>query len=164
MAGRAAERVAFGEASAGAGGAADSDLARATTMAIAMECSWGLGERLSWLGDPETVAARLHLDPPLAARVEAHLRRAEERALQILQDQTPVLEEIATALCNRGLLQGPGLDALMAEVMPETANPKPGEAEQDRPRNPDRAASEDDRADHREADWSGLYRPLDRAV
>jgi len=164
MAGRAAERVVFGEASAGAGGAADSDLARATTMAVAMEAAWGLGDRLTWSGDPETVAARLRLDPPLAARVEAHLRRAEVRALQILQAQRPILEEIATALCDRGLLQGPRLDALMAEVMPETAKPKPGEAEQDSPRNPDRSASEDERADHRDADWSAPYRRIDRAA
>ena len=39
MAGRAAERIVFGEASAGAGGASDSDLARATTMAVAIEAA-----------------------------------------------------------------------------------------------------------------------------
>jgi hypothetical protein len=97
-------------------------------MAVAMEGSWGLGERRSWLGDPETIAARLRLDPPLAARVEDHLRRAEDRALQILQAQRPVLEAISTALCDKGMLQGPALEDLMAEVSPEAAPRKPEDA------------------------------------
>jgi ATP-dependent Zn protease len=164
MAGRAAERAVFGEVSAGAGGAADSDLARATTMAVAMEGSWGLGERRSWLGDPETIATRLRLDPPLAARVEDHLRRAEERALQILQVQRPVLEAIATALCDRGLLQGDALDELMTQVRPEAAQPTHGEGAQEIAEEPDRTMLEGERADNRDADWSASYQPLDRAA
>ncbi|WP_176234512.1 AAA family ATPase [Marivita cryptomonadis] len=164
MAGRAAERVVFGEASAGAGGAADSDLARATTMAVAMEGSWGLGERRSWLGDPETIAARLRLDPPLAARVEDHLRRAEERALQILQGQRPVLEAIAAALCDRGLLQGAALEELMAEVRPETAQPTRGEWSLEIQKAPDQPGPEGGRADNPDVDWSAPYRPLNRAA
>lgn len=164
MAGRAAERLAFGEASAGAGGAADSDLARATTMAIALECSWGLGERLSWLGDPETIAARLRLDPPLAARVEDHLRQAEERALRILQAQTPVLEAIATALRDKAMLTGPVLDELISRVMPETVPPTRGEGAPEIQKTPDQPGPEGERADNRDTDWSAPYRPLDRAA
>lgn len=128
MAGRAAERVVFGEASAGAGGASDSDLARATTVAIAMEAAWGLGDRLTWSGDPETIVARLRLDPPLAARVEDHLRRAENRALRILREQRSALEAIATALHNRGMLTGSALDELISRVKPEAALQTPEEA------------------------------------
>lgn len=164
MAGRAAERVVFGEASAGAGGAADSDLARATTMAVALEAAWGLGERLSWLGDPETIAPRLRLDPPLAARVEDHLRRAEDRALRILQAQRPVLEAIATALRDKSMLTGPALEELMAQVRPEAAQPTQGERAQEIPTEADRTTLEGERADNRNADWSTLYRPLDRAA
>jgi cell division protease FtsH len=164
MAGRAAERVVFGEASAGAGGAADSDLARATIMAVAMEGSWGLGERRSWLGDPETIAARLRLDPPLAARVEDHLRRAEDRALQILQAQRPVLEAIATALCDKGLLQGTALEELMAEVRPELVQHTQREGAQESPKGPARAGPEGEPANNQAADWSGPYQPLDRAA
>ena len=164
MAGRAAERVVFGEASAGAGGAADSDLARATTMAVAMEGSWGLGERLSWLGDPETIAARLRLDPPLAARVEDHLRRAEERALRILQAQRPTLKAIATALRDRGLLQGTALEELMSKVRPEPAPRKPGDVTGEMPAVANRLETDEERTVVREADWSAPYRPLDRAA
>ncbi|WP_420398174.1 AAA family ATPase [Nioella sp.] len=164
MAGRAAERIVFGEASAGAGGASDSDLARATTMAVALEAAWGLGDRLSWLGDPETIVARLRLDPPLAARVEDHLRHAEERALQILQVQRPVLEAIATALRDRGLLQGAALEELMTQVRPEAAQPTQGEGTKEFPKEPARPGREDEPADNRDADWSAPYWPLDRAA
>ncbi|OSQ57040.1 hypothetical protein MCRY_18480 [Marivita cryptomonadis] len=164
MAGRAAERVVFGEASAGAGGAADSDLARATNMAVALEAAWGLGDRLSWLGDPETIVARLRLDPPLAARVEDHLRRAEERALRILQAQRPVLEAIATALCDKGLLQGTALEELMSEVRPERAPRKPGDVTGEMPAVANRLETDEERTVVREADWSAPYRPLDRAA
>jgi len=164
MAGLAAERVVFGEASAGAGGAADSDLARATTMAVAMEGSWGLGECRSWLGDPETIAARLRLDLPLAARVEDHLRRAEERALAILQAQRPVLEAIAAALCDKGLLTGPALDALISRVRPEATISQPKGTVPEISPAANRAGCAKCRPDHREADWSAPYRPLNRAA
>jgi ATP-dependent Zn protease len=164
MAGRAAERVVFGEASAGAGGAAVSDLARATTMAVAIEAAWGLGDRLSWLGDPETVLARLRLDPPLAARVEDYLRRAEERALRILQAQRPVLEKIATALRDKSMLTGPALDELISRVRPETAQPTQGERALEIPKAPDQPWPDDERAANRDADWSAPYQPLDRAA
>ncbi|MFY0624146.1 MAG: AAA family ATPase [Pelagimonas sp.] len=164
MAGRAAERIVFGEASAGAGGASDSDLARATTVAVAMEAAWGLGDRLTWSGDPETIIARLRLDPPLAARVEDHLRRAEERALAILQAQRPLLEEIGAALRERGMLTGPALDELISQVRPETAQPTQGEAAQEILGEVDPTMLEGERADNRDADWSAPYRPLDRAA
>ena len=43
MAGRAAEQIVVGKVSAGSGGSDDSDLARATKMALAMERSLGFG-------------------------------------------------------------------------------------------------------------------------
>ncbi|MDE4062609.1 AAA family ATPase [Phaeobacter gallaeciensis] len=159
MAGRAAELLVFGQVSAGAGGGADSDLARATAMAVAMEAAWGLGDRLTWCGDPETIAPRLRLDPPLAARVEDHLRRAEDRALRIMQAQRPVLEEIATALCDKGMLTGPALDELMAQVRPEPAQPTQGERAQEIPTEADRTRLEGER----DAERSAPYQPLDRA-
>jgi len=133
-------------------------------MAVAMEGSWGLGERRTWLGDPETIAARMRLDLPLAARVEGHLRCAEDRALRILQAQRPVLEEIATALRDKGMLTGPALDGLMAQVTPEPAQPTQGERAQEIPTEADRTRLEGERPDNRDADWSAHYQPLDRAA
>lgn len=116
LGGRAAEIIMFGEPSGGAGGDATSDLARATQTAAAMEMSWGLGDDLVWLGDPETVLARLRIEPFLRARVEAHLREAQARALRIVEANRPVLEEMAAALVRTGLLTGPELERLVAKV------------------------------------------------
>ena len=164
MAGRAAERIDFGVASAGAGGASDSDLARATTVAVAMETAWGLGDRLTWSGEPEAIVARLRLDPPLAARVEDHLRRAEDRALRILREQRSALEAIATALHNRGMLTGSALDELISQVKPEAALQRHEEAAMAIPGEMDRSGLGDERADNPHADWSAAYRPLDHAA
>lgn len=119
LAGRAAEVAVFGEPSGGAGGEKGSDLASATLVAVAIEASLGLGDRLVWQGSPQTVLDRLPLDGDLRARVEGHLRRAEARALLIVEAQLPLLEEIAGALCRAALLTGPELDALLARVSPE---------------------------------------------
>jgi hypothetical protein len=133
-------------------------------MAIALEAAWGLGERLSWLGDPETIAPRLRLDPPLAARVEDHLRRAEDRALRILQAQRPVLEAIAAALRDKSMLTGPTLEELISRVRPETAQPTRGEGALEIPEEMDQSGPGDERAAKPDTDWSAPYQPLDRAA
>ena len=119
LGGRAAEIVMFGEPSGGAGGDANSDLARATQSAAAMELSWGLGDELLWLGDPEMVLARLRLEPVLRARVEVRLQEAQARALRIVDANRALLEEMATALLRTGVLTGPELEALVAKVVPD---------------------------------------------
>ncbi|MCL1630257.1 AAA family ATPase [Roseibaca sp. V10] len=119
LGGRAAEIVMFGEPSGGAAGDANSDLARATQGAAAMELSWGLGDELLWLGDPEMVLARLRVEPALRARVEARLQQAQARALRIVDANRALLEEMATALLRTGVLTGPELEALVAKVVPD---------------------------------------------
>lgn len=118
LGGRAAEIAIFGEPSGGAGGDSTSDLARASQTAAGMELSWGLGQDLVWLGDPETVLARLRIEPYLRARVEARLQEAQARALRIVEANRSVLGEMATALVRTGVLTGPELDALVAKVVP----------------------------------------------
>lgn len=125
LGGRAAEIDVFGEASGGAGGDASSDLGGATLLAVAIEASLGLGESLVWEGSPQSVLDRLALDADLRARVEIHLRRAETRALRIVAEHRPLLEEMAGALCQSGMLTGPELDALLARVKPEAAMATP---------------------------------------
>lgn len=121
LGGRAAEILIFGEPSGGAGGDANSDLARATQTAAALELSWGLGQDLIWLGDPEGVLARLRVEPFLRARVEARLQAAQARALRIMDANRAVLEEMAAALVRTGVLTGPELEALVAKVVPDAA-------------------------------------------
>ncbi|WP_347510764.1 AAA family ATPase [Phaeobacter sp. CAU 1743] len=121
LAGRAAEVSVLGAPSGGAGGTEDSDLASATLLAVAIEASLGLGDHLVWQGSPQIVLDRLPLDGDLRDRVEGHLRRAEARALRIVEAHLPLLEEIASALYRSALLTGPELDALLARVSPEPA-------------------------------------------
>ncbi|MCC5983841.1 MAG: AAA family ATPase, partial [Rhodobacteraceae bacterium] len=121
LGGRAAELAVFGEPSGGAGGDAESDLARASLLAVAIEASLGLGDSLVWEGSPQTILERLALDADLRARVEVHLRRAEARALRIVEAHRPLLEEVAGTLCRSALLTGPALEALLARVTREPA-------------------------------------------
>ncbi len=121
LAGRAAEVAALGAPSGGAGGTEDSDLANATLLAVAIEASLGLGVHLVWQGSPQTILDRLPHDGDLRNRVEGHLRRAEARALRIVEAHLPLLEEIAGALYRSALLTGPELDAFLARVSPEPA-------------------------------------------
>jgi ATP-dependent Zn protease len=119
LAGRAAERLVFGQPSAGSGGDQGSDLAKATQLAAALETSLGLGGSLVWLGPPDSALARLNTDAALRARVEQRLVEAEARATRILQANRPLLEAIAADLCAAGLLDGPRLAGHLAQVMPE---------------------------------------------
>jgi hypothetical protein len=70
LAGRAAEEVIFGNVSASAGGSEDSDLARATMLAIGMITNFKLSahERLLWRGDAS--ARMLQAFPALGEEVE----------------------------------------------------------------------------------------------
>ncbi|PTE14896.1 AAA family ATPase [Phaeovulum veldkampii] len=125
LGGRAGEIAVFSEPSGGAGGDAESDLGRATLLAVALEASLGLGDSLVWEGSPQAILERLALDADLRARVEIHLRRAEARALRIVAANQPLLEEMAGVLSRSGMLSGPELDALLARVTPEAAMATP---------------------------------------
>lgn len=119
LAGRAAEQLIFGRITTGAGGAPESDLAKATRLATALESSWGLGESLIWLGPVDGGESRLRNDPGLRARVETHLRNAEARATRILTANWKLLAEMSATLEATGVLSGPALAALLDRVVRE---------------------------------------------
>lgn len=99
FAGRAAETLIFGEASACAGGPASSDLPQATRRALAIETAWGLGDlRPLWMSTPETL---LLTDDKLQARVRARLDAAQGRAGNILAAQRANLLGLAEALLEK---------------------------------------------------------------
>lgn len=99
LAGRAAETLIFGDASAGAGGSASSDLSQATRRALAIETAWGLGDLGPlWMPAPETV---LLTDDKLRTRVRARLDAAQQRPGNILTTQTANLLGLAEALLKK---------------------------------------------------------------
>lgn len=115
LAGRAAEEVVFGEISSGAGGGEDSDLAKATRLALEAEGALGFGLTLSWL--PSDLP--LYLMPAaLRDRVEAALQEAAADATARLTGHRSALERIARTLLDRRELDGPALAALLADAVP----------------------------------------------
>jgi len=99
MAGRAAEQLMLKRVSSGSGGADDSDLARATRMALDMERTLGFGAEHPLLYRPHRdPGAVLDRDAELAARVHARLEAALDRAAAILRRRRPTFNSLVKAL------------------------------------------------------------------
>ena len=117
LAGRAAERLAFGDNEIDAG--AVSDLARATSMAwdlitcFGMDSEFGpvhvdsLIDRLEWKSGWLLEQAQ--------RRLVAHLKAAEERALQILKTHWSTVERVADALVEKQLLDSNEVMSLLVD-------------------------------------------------
>ncbi|GJD82296.1 AAA family ATPase [Methylobacterium haplocladii] len=121
LSGRAAERICLGEASIGAGGRANSDLERATTIARDIEARYGLGALGPVLVDVS--ATDLLIPNGLLEQVAKRLRAAEERARVLLEDHRKQVEAIAAALEAEGYLAGAEIERLLATAAsPSTPN------------------------------------------
>lgn len=109
LAGRAAEEVLLGEVSSGAGGGEDSDLAKATLLAAASVCAYGLEDNLVWSGmpTPTTVDILLARRPDLAARVNAQLQDAYGRAKELIIGHRSVVDAVVERLLEAETLDGP---------------------------------------------------------
>lgn len=116
MAGRAAERLALGTVSSGAGGNRASDLSQTTTLALQTDTHLGLGaEGPLWRGTEPA----LYLSVPAnAARIRQRLDDAEDRAVAILARNRPLLDARGTALLEAGLLEGNELGEWLEKVAP----------------------------------------------
>ncbi len=119
LGGRAAEQVVLGAPSGGAGGAPESDLARATTLARAAVGAYGLGQgerALLWHGPPQ--AENLWPRPlPTEQEVEvlAMLSAAYGDCVSMVRAQRGVVEALATRLLRDGEIDGATADALVRE-------------------------------------------------
>lgn len=107
MAGRAAEQIVVGSVSSGSGGSDDSDLARATKLALAMERTLGFAavQPLLYRHDKDQ-AYILDGNPDLAARVHARLEVALERAKVILQQNGGRLDALVAELFKMQSISG----------------------------------------------------------
>jgi len=107
LAGRVAEQLVIGEALAGSGGGEDSDLAKATGLALDAETSLGFAEHQPLLYRPASRGFDvLTLDHELAGRVNARLLAAENLARRLLEEHGSKLMEIATILNETGVMSG----------------------------------------------------------
>ena len=108
LGGRAAEQVILGEAFNGAGLGGNSDLELATKLAAQMLFEWGLGDQL--------VFAPLDAQPKdrtETKRLDAILKDAERRALHILENRKPLLNNVAQALMVKRELSGEQIGKLL---------------------------------------------------
>ncbi len=125
MAGRAAERLIFGEVSAGSGGTDASDLAKATAVALAIHSRYGLGIfGPVWIGDEDRAQLR---DPACRTRVRQHIEAAEARALGIVMANRDLLESMARQLVRiRDMDEQVAkvwLDRVRSPVLPQASEP-----------------------------------------
>jgi ATP-dependent Zn proteases len=131
LAGRAAERLVLGEASAGAGGSADSDLALATRRAIDIETRYGLGHHGHiWLNGSDEETLR---NPHVYAKVRKRLETAERRADALLEAERDRVEAAARKLCARRELDGQALADLLRPAREGAALTPPAPVEDPSP-------------------------------
>lgn len=147
MAGRAAELLMLGDACAGSGGAAGSDLARATETALAMETAFGFGAEHPLLYRPGAdQRGLLHYDGRLAQRVHERLEAAHRTASDMLAAHHEVLHDLAKRLESERVLEGPTLRTLIDDIRARIGGraATPGCAERGRARSGPSAREESD--------------------
>ncbi len=107
FAGRAAEEIVFGRPSAGAGGHAESDLAKATWLAAAAEFYFGLGSTgLVWidLPGPEDLHTILAMRPDAQLAIRGRLDTAYAKAKAMVERSRTSIERVGEALLTRIVL------------------------------------------------------------
>lgn len=114
LAGRAAEQLIFGEVSGGSGGGSESDLARATGLALSLDTRLGLGAYGPvWMDLPSEISLR---DPEVRTRIRNRIEAAEDRAHAILAAHRAHLKAMAETLLRERELAGEALAAWLWPV------------------------------------------------
>ncbi|MBX5303164.1 AAA family ATPase [Rhizobium sp. NLR12b] len=108
VSGMAAEQLFLGCWDDGASGGAGSDLHEATKTAMALERSFGMGQKLASYGpvDDKIASDIKLLDAALTAQVDTILRTQLERAMTILERHREACLRLADELAERGELSG----------------------------------------------------------
>lgn len=125
LAGRAAEKLVFGDTVMGSGGNDVSDLARVTKLATDAEAACGFGKTQPLLyRSIQDQPSILSLDRQLAQQVHARLEAAEHRATELLSRNRVALLALATRLAQAKVLDGNEVKALLsAEATAAAENP-----------------------------------------
>ncbi len=115
LAGRAAEKLVFGDTVMGSGGNEVSDLARATKLATDAEAACGFGKTQPLLyRSIQDQPSLLSLDRQLAGQVHARLEAAERQAMELLSKNRVALLALATRLAQAKVLDGNEVKALLS--------------------------------------------------
>lgn len=122
LAGRAAEALFFEAVSSGGGGGDESDLARATQLALMAEACFGFGPTLAWYPAEQPL---MHMPRDLRNRVEARLGQAQTEVMALLADFRPELRRLAEALHAARELEAAALERLLAPVPKRVPKPAP---------------------------------------
>lgn len=118
LAGRAAEKLVFGDTVMGSGGNEVSDLARATKLATDAEAACGFGKTHPLLyRSVQDQPSILSLDRHLAGQVHARLEAAEHRAMELLSQNRASLLALAALLAQAKVLDGSEVKALLSGAM-----------------------------------------------
>jgi len=114
LAGRAAEQIVFCSVSVGSAGSDDSDLARATGLALALERSLGFGavQPLLYRDDKDPTPV-LDAHPDLAARVHARLEKALAKAMDLLTESRDKLDQLTAVLFEQQVLDGEAVSKIL---------------------------------------------------
>lgn len=116
LAGRAAEMVMLGEASHGAGGSDDSDLAQATRMIGMAFMSTGLEDSLVYRGNGDKLGEVIAYDAELRRRIDEVLHGLLDAIHALLAANRPALERLSNALVERRFLDGPEIKKVLDDV------------------------------------------------
>lgn len=119
LAGRVAEEQILGNAVAGSGGGAQSDLAIATRLALDMETRFGFGDDLSLVYlDVKDIAWTLLTHKELARRVNSRLYDAEVEARNLISRKRDEIEVVVDVLLASGTLGGESLKSVIQQIRP----------------------------------------------
>ncbi len=117
LSGRAAEIVLLGEASTGAGGDEQSDLAIATRMLAVMALSCGLADDLVYRTNSENALAELRLDMAARRTVNDDLKRLQARAVELVRRYRIQVADLADALVHRRFLTATDIEAILGTLV-----------------------------------------------
>jgi ATP-dependent Zn protease len=114
LAGQAAEKMFYESALMGAGGSSESDLARATALALDLETGFGVSVDMPLVyRRPVNPTESLLYNPLLADRVNKRLMIADEMARDVLASRQDVIARLADVLAHEIVIDGDQLRTAM---------------------------------------------------
>lgn len=141
LAGRAAEKLTFGEYSTGA----EQDLKQASGLAEKMVCQWGMSEKLGPLAfdrgeEHPFLGRKLATSKTFSEQmtwivdqeIEKIIKQAETQANEMVANHRQALDSLTAALLEEETLEGPRVDAILSKagITLPVAGPGPGDPSQ----------------------------------